>query len=320
MSERIARELLHLGEQRQEPAAIMVGHVAMAGTHLLKGDFTLARTHMERLSELHDSGLDRLLVQQFGIDAPIAGCAWLPLDLFLLGFPYQAREQSAKLMLAARRRGHGPTQGWCLSAICRFFLLSGDSALMASGVDEFATLAAEHNFPVWRAQATAYRGWTNLREGNTEEGIALLKQGANEYQATGTLSWLPFLLSLLAVGYGAIGDKAAETGTLDEALAVAARTGEAWFTPELHRLKALVSKSDHTLAEREFQVARDLAKRQRSMLWQLRASTGLAGLWLDQGKRVEAHDLLAPVYSWFTEGVDTLDLKEAKALLDELRA
>jgi predicted ATPase len=110
------------------------------------------------------------------------------------------------------------------------------------------------------------------------------------------------------------------TETKPEALALIGRTREVWFTPELHRLKGLVPSATYAEAERQFQCALDIAQGQRSMLWQLRASISLARLWREQGKRQQAHDLLAPVYGWFTEGFNTLDLKEAKALLDELAA
>jgi predicted ATPase len=221
-------------------------------------------------------------------------------------------------MLAAQRRAHSPTLGWCLSAVCRFAALLGEKTLFVKRVEEFAALAAAQNFPLWLAQANAYRGWIKLYAGDAEEGVRLLSDGVSGYKATGARAWLPFLMSLLAAGYRAIGDTTSEESILDEALDLASRTGEVWFTPELHRLRGLAYPAEHAEAERHFQSALEIARSQRSMLWQLRASGSLARLWRDRGKRDEARELLAPVYGWFTEGFDTRDLKEAKALLDEL--
>jgi predicted ATPase len=315
-----AEELLRLGEWRNEPAGRMMGHLAIAGQLLMEGDCSSSRSHIERLLDLHDPALDSALIQQIGVDAHIGGWVWLPIDLFLLGYPDQARQQSTRVMLAAQRRAHAPTLGWCLSAVCRFAALLGEKTLFMKCVEEFAALADVQNFPLWLAQANAYRGWISLCAGDAEEGVRLMRDGVSGYKATGALAWLPFLMSLLAAGYRTIGDTTSEESTLDDALALASRTGEVWFTPELHRLKGLLYPAEHAEAERHFQSALEIARPQRSMLWQLRASTSLARLWRDQGKRDEARDLLAPVYGWFTEGFDTLDLKEAKALLDELVA
>ena len=313
-----AEELLRLSERRNEPAGRMMGHLAMAGQLLMDGDYSSSRSHIERLLDLHDPALDRALVQQIGTDARIGGWAWLPIDLFLLGYPDQARLQSTRVALAARRGAHAPTLGWCLSAVCRFSALLGEETIFVKGVEEFTALAAAQNFPLWLAQANAYRGWISLCAGDAEEGVRLMSDGVSGYKATGALTWLPFLMSLLAAGYRTVGDTTSEERTLDDALALANRTGEVWFTPELHRLKGLVYPTEYAEAERHFRSALEIARSQRSMLWQLRASTSLARLWRDQGKRDEARELLAPVYGWFTEGFDTLDLKEAKALLEEL--
>ena len=240
------------------------------------------------------------------------------MDLLLLGYPDQAREQSARVMLAAQMRRHAPTTGWCMSAVCRVFALLRDKIQFARAVEEFDALAAAQEFPLWLAQSTAYRGWASLGGGNDEQSIALLKKGVADYKATGALFWLPFLMSLLASGYRAVGAACSEQRALDEALALAGETGEAWFVPELHRLKGLALSTDQVEAEQRLQYALEMARGQACMLWQLRTGGSLARLWRDQGKRAEARDLLAPVYGWFTEGFDTLDLKEAKALLDEL--
>ena len=132
----------------------------------------------------------------------------------------------------------------------------------------------------------------------------------------------PYFLALLAEVYGTMGQPAAGLMVLAEALTRADKTGERWYEPELHRLKGALllqqSADNHTEAQTCFQQALDVARSRQVKSLELRAATSLSRLWQQQGKRAEARQLLAEVYGWFTEGFDTPDLREAKALLDEL--
>ena len=142
------------------------------------------------------------------------------------------------------------------------------------------------------------------------------------YRATGGEIGRPYSLGLLAEAHGAIGQPEAGLTVLAEALTHVDKTGERWYAPELYRLKGalLLQQSSDNQAEAEscFHHALDIARTQQAKSWELRSATSLARLWQQQGKRQEAHDLLAPVYGWFTEGFDTADLKDAKALLETL--
>ena len=132
----------------------------------------------------------------------------------------------------------------------------------------------------------------------------------------------PFFLALLAQAYGQSGQAKHALTTIDEALEVMAKTGEKIWHAELHRIKGQLllesSGENHVEAEDSFQKAIDIARAQNARAWELRAATNLAHLWLDQNKADEARQLLAPIFDWFTEGLETTDLCEAKALLDEL--
>jgi hypothetical protein len=293
-----------------------MGHLATGGYFLVTGDFLRARSHIEQLLELHDPALDS--VGLIGVDAQICGSSWLPLSLLMLGLPDQAREQAEKVRSAARARAHGPTSGWCLSAICRFYAILGIEESFASAVAEFATLATNMNFPLWLAQAVAYRGWMELRAGNVKHGLELLEKGVFEYKGTGAISWLPFLLSLLAAGHRANGDAASEMRTLNEAINLAARRQETWFDPELRRLIGLVPGMAPRDSERHLVAALDLGRQQRSVLFQLRASVSIARLWMAEGRRGEARDLLKAICCSFVEGYATPDLMAAAELLSEL--
>jgi predicted ATPase len=142
------------------------------------------------------------------------------------------------------------------------------------------------------------------------------------YRATGAEIGRQYFLTLLAEAYGTLGQPEAGLTVLTEALTHADKTGEGWCEPELYRLKGVLllqQNSDHQAeAESCFHHALEIARTQQAKSFELRTATSLARLWQRQGKRQEAHDLLAPVYKWFTEGFDTADLQDAKALLNEL--
>jgi predicted ATPase len=186
---------------------------------------------------------------------------------------------------------------------------------------ELVALATEHGFALWQAAGLVLDGWALAEGGRAVEGIARIEDGLNAYRATGAGLFVPYFLALLGTMHGAAGEGAAGQRLLAEALDAANASGERWFEPELHRLNgellSLVG-GDRATVEACLHRALAVAREQRAKLWELRATTSLARLWRDQGKRAQARDLLAPVYGWFTEGFETADLKDTKALLDEL--
>ena len=165
-------------------------------------------------------------------------------------------------------------------------------------------------------------GWALARQGQTKEGIEKINQGLIALRGTGGELSRPCYLALLAEVHGIQGEPEEGLTVLTEALTLVDKTGERWYDPELYRLKnaLLLQQSSDNQAEAEtcFHHAIRIAQNQSAKSWELRAATSLARLWQQQGKRQEAHDLLAPIYGWFTEGFDTADLLDAKALLDEL--
>jgi len=166
------------------------------------------------------------------------------------------------------------------------------------------------------------RGWALAYQGQAQEGSEQITQGLSAFRATGAEQLRPYCLSLLAEMHGIRGEPEEGLALLTEALTLVDKTGERWYEAELHRLKGeflLQQSSDnHAEAESCFHYALEVARTQQAKSFELRTATSLARLWQQQGKRQEAHDLLAPVYNWFTEGFDTADLQDAKALLDEL--
>ena len=174
------------------------------------------------------------------------------------------------------------------------------------------------------AQGRFHLGWALAEQGRLVQGIELIRDGIAATRATGALMGFPFFLSVLACAYLDIGELCQAAATLDEAFSVATEARAQYFFPEVLRTKGkllFLQDPDHPEAAQAcFQQAVTAARDQGAKSLELRAATSLARLWRDQGKHTEARDLLAPVYGWFTEGFDTLDLKDAKALLDELHA
>jgi predicted ATPase len=181
-------------------------------------------------------------------------------------------------------------------------------------------LAIEQGFPFWRAEGTTFRGWVKVKNGDVTEGISLLRSGMAAYRATGAEVWTPYRIALHARACE-IAEQVEEGLTLlNDALQIVERTGERWFSAELNRHKGqlLLREGQTEAAEQLYHKALSIAEEQEAKLWELRAAVSLARLRREQGRCAHARDLLAPVYGWFTEGFDTQDLKEAKALLDEL--
>src|SRR5262249_40318930 len=180
-------------------------------------------------------------------------------------------------------------------------------------------LATEHGFPHWQAYGAILHGWARVQQGEAQAGIAQLCEGLRARQASGAALARPYFLSLLVEAYGATRQPAAGLTALTEACTLAETSGECWYVPELYRLKGtllLRQSPDHQVeAAVCFQHAIRIAQTQHAKSLELRAATSRARLWQQQDKRAEAYALLAPVYDWFTEGFDTADLQEARALL-----
>jgi predicted ATPase len=198
--------------------------------------------------------------------------------------------------------------------------LVGDNAALDHRADQLIAVTTEQGFPLWRAHGIIYRGWVTAQNGDVAEGLLLLRSGSAAYRATGAEVWMPHHISVLADACDMAGQIEESRDLLDEALQIVERTSECWFAAELNRRKGqLMQRKEHSEGAKELYCkALSIARDQEAKLWELRAAVSLARLQREQGRRAEACDLLAPVYGWFTEGFDTPDLKEAKALLDEL--
>jgi len=200
--------------------------------------------------------------------------------------------------------------------------LVGDSAALNEWADELLALASDQGFPYFRALGTIGLGWARIMNGDVTAGISLLRNGSTAYRASGAEAYTPHHLVLLARACEIAGQIEESLTLLNDASQIVERTGVRWLASELsrHKGRLLQKQGRAEAAEELYRKALSIAQKQQAKLWELRAAVSLARLWDEQGRRAAARDLLSPAYSWFTEGFDTPDLKEAKALLDELSA
>lgn len=268
----------------------------------------------------------------------MTGLCYAAWALWYLGHPEQARKRRDEALTVARELSHPFSLAFALNfaaVITQFFQ---DIPAVQEQTEALMTLSRDQGFPFWLALGTIHRGWVLAEQGQVEEGIAQMRQGMVVSRATGTELTMSSVLAQLAKAYGRVGRAEEGLSVLAEALDHVERTGERIFEAELYRLKGelilqklsvISSQSSVTdprpltpapqgEAEACFLKAIEVAQKQQAKSLELRAATSLARLWRQQGKTTEAHKLLSEVYTWFTEGFDTKDLQEAKALLDEL--
>jgi class 3 adenylate cyclase/predicted ATPase len=317
---RLNEDLLRLSRQRNDSGGLVLGYCSSGRILMYAGRFASSRSHLEEVIALYEPVSHRSLVHQAGTHPRVGAQGCLGIVLFCLGFPDQALAQNSAAIAEARRLAHRPSLAVGLTLGTILLSLVGKNAALDEWADQLIAVASEQGFPLWRAWGTIYRGWVKVKNGDVAEGISLLRSGSTAYRATGAEAWMTHNTALLAGACEIAGQVEEAVTLLDDALQLVERTGERWLEPELHRHKGqLLLRQGHAEAAEElYRKALSIAAEQGAKLWELRAAMSLARLRRDQGRHTEAHNLLAPVYGWFTEGFDTEDLKEAKALLEEL--
>jgi predicted ATPase len=320
LAQRLHEDLLRVSSQRNDPGGLVLGHYSSGRTLFFLAKFALSRLHLEEALALYDPISHGSLVHQAGIHPRVGTRATFGISLFCLGYPDQALAQSSAAVNEARELAHLPSLGMSLDNRARLLTLVGDNAALSEAADQLIGLAIDQGFPIWRALGTIYRGSAKVKNGDVAEGISLLRAGSAASRAAGAEVWVPSQIALLAAAYEIAGNVEEALALLDDALKLVEMTGGLWLGAELNRCKGrLLLAQGHTeAAEEHYRKALSIAEEQGAKLWELRAAASLARLRRDQGRDAEARDLLAPAYGWFTEGFDTPDLKEAKALLDEL--
>jgi predicted ATPase len=322
LARRLDEALLHLSRQRNDSAGLVLGLDAYGRNLMFAGSFTQSRLHLDEALTVYDPISHRSLVDKAGFHPHVNVQVYLGIVLFCLGFPDQALAQSNAAIAEARRLAHPPSLAQSLNIGTRLLSLDGDNVALDGRAEQLAAIATEQGFPYWRAAGTIFRGWAKVKNGGVVEGISLLRSGSIAFRDTGAQTWMPLHTALLASACEIAGQLAEALTLFGDALQIVERTGERWFAAEVYRHKGelLLRLGYMEAAEELYRKALAIAKEQEAKLWELRAAASLARLHRDQGRCAEARDLLAPVYDWFTEGFDTEDLKDAKALLDEVGA
>jgi class 3 adenylate cyclase/predicted ATPase len=328
----LAEQLLGLAQRLDDRGLVVRAHHMLEEDLLFLGEFAQVCAHAEQGLALYDPAAHRTQVVLYGNDSGVGCRIFAAVALWMLGYPDQALQRSDEALAWAQELAHPFNLVFALTHAARLHLFRREPPRVLAWADAAVTLAREHSFAQFLAQASMLRGWALVEQGQGAAGLAQLRQGMTAWRATGAH---PRLLdfALLAGMYGQMAQPAEGLRVLAEAQAVAETRREQLWAAELHRLRgALVLQSggraqhsgvstsplEETEVERCFCQALDIARRQEAKSLELRAAMSLARLWQQQGKRDEARELLAPVYGWFTEGFDTADLQETKALLEEL--
>jgi predicted ATPase len=256
-----------------------------------------------------------------GSDAGVSALAYEACCLWCLGYPDQALKASQEALALARELDHLFSLVDIITyAGCLFNSMRRDAQAIKDDAEELARLAGEKQWPTWLGAAARYRGEALAMLGQVQEGMVQMREGMAIDQAEDAGLWLSGTLGALAEAQANSGNPQEGLATLAEALDLMEQTDERCWEAELHRLRGelLLIRGDEADAEASLQHAIEIARRQQARSWELRATTSLSRLWQKQGRVGEAREMLAEIYGWFTEGFDTPDLQEAKALLQEL--
>jgi class 3 adenylate cyclase/predicted ATPase len=323
-----AREVAETFRREAENAArlmettVALRHLGL--TCLAQGEFTEAEAYLVRALNVYDPERDREASLRYGVDTGAGALIYLACVKWYLGSLAQVRGLMDEAVARALASDHVPTVANLYHYKVWLETLYRDTAATQRTAEAILELGQRHTLPVYIALGGIFSGWGRTKLGDREAGITELHRGLTALSELGHKIYLPYPQGLLAEIEADGHQVEAALARIDEALALSQRTGEHWTDSFLHRVRGEIllkhDPANTASAEEVFLTAIAIAQQQKAKSFELRASMSMARLWRDQGKRDEARELLAPVYGWFTEGFDTLDLKEAKALLDELVA
>jgi predicted ATPase len=309
-----------LAAQTGDRLTRLIAHRAMGSALLELGEFEAARAQLAQLLALDNVEKDRALSAQYVTDPHASGLTFLALTLWALGHPDQAvtvREEAFKHAVDAN---HANTSGFVsIYAGAQLSALLGNMDNIRTHVENLSA-RPEGRMPHWAIIGQIMMGWAIGCAAQLEDGIALMKKGIDAHDNIGGIHW-PHYLSLFAILQARTGNMPDSLSAISQAKKLIAGTGEYFWHADVLRIEGelgLLFGASTKQSEGCFVLALEVARQQQAKSWELRAAMSLARLWRDQGKRQQARDLLAPIYGWFTEGFATLDLKQAKTLLNEL--
>jgi predicted ATPase len=316
----LAERAEKVGAAQNDEAALLLGYLSHGNSRLFLGDFVAARALLEQCHGLRNPAHRAVYASLTTQDPYAMSLGILAGTMAYLGYVDQARARVDEALSEARRVDHAYTLAYVLFWACWTAWVGRSPDEMQQHAEELIALSSKHSFQYRFGWGLVCRGGSMNALGQAEEGLPLITQGLKVLVDTGASVGTPWALMLLAEANAELGQPIKALDHLAAAAQIMETTDERHNEAELLRLRAelLIATGDQADAEQNYDRALAVARRQSARVFELRASIGLARLWCDQGKGTEARDLLAPIYGWFTEGFDTPDLKEAKALLDEL--
>src|SRR5262249_23332495 len=318
----LSEELLTLAQHLHDPLYLLGAHWTLGGAWFCLGGFAPARAQWEQGFACYTPQQHQANTSLYGFDLGGFCLCWAPHALWHLGYPDQALAMSREAVALAQTLAHPFSLAIALNYAAMLHQFRRERSAVSERTAAAVALCAEQGFTYYLAWGTTMQGWARAAPGQDEAGMAAIRRGLAPLRATGAALRPPDYLALLAEACGHTGLAAEGVTLLAEALAHAHHTGESWTEAELHRLKGelllALSADNHAEAEGCLHQALAVARHQQAKSLELRAAMSLSRLWQQQGKRAEAHALLAPIYAWFTEGFDTVDLQEATPLLDAL--
>jgi predicted ATPase len=352
-AQELGEQLLILSQRRQDPALLLVAHFALGFTLYYLGEFSQAREHSTQGIALYDPQRHHSLASLYGQDLGVSCRTFGAWALWHLGYPDQALKRSYEALILAQTLSHPFSLAIALAIAAIVHKFRQEEQKAREQAEAEITLCTAQEIPFFLAWGNILRGGALAKQGQEEEGIAQMSQGLASIRALGGEVWQSYWLVLLVEAYCKTGKTEEGLSMLAEALIAVDKTGERFFEAELYRLKgeltlqqskasfgqvsdksqASQDKSENTSpqpltpstqakaeAEACFLKAIEIARKQQAKSLELRATMSLARLWQRQDKKPEAHKMLSEIYNWFTEGFDTKDLQETKALLDSLES
>ncbi|HXV82034.1 MAG TPA: AAA family ATPase, partial [Candidatus Binatia bacterium] len=315
----VGEQLISLAQSVQEPSLILEAHHTQWPTLVGLGELPSARKHIEQGQALYNPERHHQLTFLYGGHDPGVCCGAHAVEVWwLLGYPDQAKQRSQEVLSLARELAHPFSLAMALLWTAVVHQFRGEAETVRAHAEAGYSLGTEHGFPRWVGMGTLLRGWLSVEQGFVEQGIGQIQQGITQTNPEERQLFIAFL----AEAHEKAGRPEEGLSIVTETLAQTRKTDLRFYEPELHRIKGalLLRKAvpDEGEAEGCFRTAIEVARSQSAKSLELRAVMSLSRLWRQQGKEKEARRLLAEIYGWFTEGFDTRDLKEAKALLEEL--
>jgi DNA-binding NtrC family response regulator/predicted ATPase len=321
LAHEVGEQLLRLARRVDDRTLLLPAHVAHGYNCFFRGDLIVAREYLQEGMAFYEPEQHSFWLSRWGEDPGIVGLGFGALTLWSLGFPDKALAWSGDELALARGTTHAFSLAFSLWVAARLHQVRREVQPVLEQIEALLALSAERGFLAWIGHGMILRGWARCMRG--QDYLAEMQQGLAAERNAGAELHRTHYLALLAEAYGALGRHDEGLVTVDDALTVLDKTAEGYSEAELHRLRGVLLLQhplpDEPQAEACFHRALAIARRRHAKSLELRAAMSLSRLWQKQGKRETAKPLLTEVYGWFTEGFDTADLKEAKALLEGLQ-